>query len=180
MKGADMLDTTTRPDTSLELPLELQPEESLEWKAQVNKRHTGWHDVESSSHLVALIQGASHGGDWLVVQTKGLDEQHFGRYAQAMNTGCGYHVEVAVVSSGVTNNWRIGLGPLADDAGNKPHEGRRSVTEPDPGRNLGGDDVLAERPRATAGLWRSVSRLRMMLQGKVCMGIWGRECGAVT
>ena len=118
-----MLDTIARPETSLELMLEFQPEEVLEWKAQVNQRHTGWLDVESSSHLVALIHRVSHGGDWLVVQTKGLDEQRFGRYAQAMNAGTGYHLEVAVVSSGITNNWRIGLGPLADDAGNDPHAG---------------------------------------------------------
>jgi hypothetical protein len=118
-----MLDTVARPENALELMLELQPEESLEWKAQVSKRSTGWHDVESSSHLVALIQRASHAGDWLVVQTKRLDEQHFGRYAQAMNTGSGYHVEVAVVSGGITNNWRVGLGALADDAGNEPNEG---------------------------------------------------------
>jgi hypothetical protein len=123
MKGTDMLDTIARPESSLELLLELQPEEALEWKAQAKQRHTGWHDVESASQLVALIQGTSHGGDWLVAQTKGLDDQHFGRYAQVMNAGSGYHVEVAVVSSGVTNNWRIGLGPLADEAGNEPNEG---------------------------------------------------------
>ncbi|MBT2548094.1 hypothetical protein [Arthrobacter sp. ISL-65] len=118
-----MLDTIARPETSLELMLELQPEEALEWKAQVKQRHTGWHDVESASQLVALIQGVCHDGDWLIVQTKGIDEQHLGRYAQAMRTGKGYHVEVAVISSGVTSNWRIGLGPLADEAGNEPHTG---------------------------------------------------------
>ena len=118
-----MLDTITRPETSLELMLELQPEEALEWQAQVKQRHTGWHDVKSASQLVALIQGVSHDGDWLVVQTKGIDGQHLGRYAQAMNTGSGYHVEVAVVSGGVTNNWRIGLGPQADEAGNEPRAG---------------------------------------------------------
>jgi hypothetical protein len=126
-----MLDTIARPETALELTLELQPEESLEWKAQMNQRNTGWHDVESSSHLVALIRGASHDGDWLVVQTKGSDEQRLGRYAQAMNTGTGYQVEVAVVSSGITNNWRIGLGLQADAAGNEPHEGVA------PSQNLG-------------------------------------------
>jgi hypothetical protein len=123
MKGTDMLDTIARPETALELMLELQPEEALEWKAQMKQRHTRWHDVESASQLVALVQRVSHEGDWLVVQSKGLDEQHFGRYAQAMYTGDGYQVEVAVVSSGVTNNWRIGLGLSADEAGNEPHVG---------------------------------------------------------
>jgi hypothetical protein len=119
MKGTDMLDTMARPETLLEL----QPEEALEWKAQVDKWDTGWHDVESSAHLVTLIQGVSHDGDWLVVQTRHIDVTHFGRYAQAMSTGSGYQVEVAVVGRGVTNNWRIGLGPLADEAGNEPHAG---------------------------------------------------------
>ncbi|MFP3459811.1 hypothetical protein R5O87_03040 [Arthrobacter globiformis] len=118
-----MLETITRLETSLELMLELQPEECLEWKAEVNGRYTGWHNVESASHLVALIHGVSNAGDWLVVQTRALDYQHFGRYAQVMSTGSGYHVEVAVVSSGVTNNWRVGLGLQADDAGNEPRAG---------------------------------------------------------
>ncbi|PNH86094.1 hypothetical protein CXZ05_03045 [Arthrobacter sp. AFG20] len=123
MKGADMLDTITLPESSLKLRLELEYHELLEWKAQVGKWDTGWHDVESSSHLVGLIQGVSHDGDWLVVQTRHVDVTHYGRYAQAMSTGSGYHVEVAIVSGGVTNNWRIGLGPLADEAGNEPHTG---------------------------------------------------------
>ncbi|MBD1543921.1 hypothetical protein G9E11_17095 [Arthrobacter sp. IA7] len=118
-----MLDTIAHPETALELMLDLQPDEALEWKAQVDTWDTGWHDVESASHLVALIQGVSHDGDSLVVQTRHLDVTHFGRYAQAMSTGSGYHVEVAVVGGGVTNNWRIGLGPLADEDGNEPHAG---------------------------------------------------------
>ena len=91
-----MLDTITLPESSLELRLELEYHELLEWKAQVGKWDTGWHDVESSSHLVGLIQGVSHDGDWLVVQTRHVDVTHFGRYAQAMSTGSGYHVEVAM------------------------------------------------------------------------------------
>lgn len=47
--------TMTRPETALELMLDLQPEEALEWKAQVNRLYTDWHDVKSASHLVALI-----------------------------------------------------------------------------------------------------------------------------
>jgi hypothetical protein len=123
MKGTDMLDTIALPESSLELMLELQYHELLEWKAQVRKWDTGWHDVESSSHLVTLIRGVSHDGDWLVVQTRHVDVTHFGRYAQAMSTGSGYHVEVAVVSGEVTNNWRIGLGLQADEAGNEPRVG---------------------------------------------------------
>jgi hypothetical protein len=71
MKGTDMLDTIAHPETSLELMLDLQPEEALEWKAQVNQRYTDWQDVESATHLVALIRGTCRDGDWLVVQTKG-------------------------------------------------------------------------------------------------------------
>jgi hypothetical protein len=123
MKGTDMLDTITLPESSLELRLELEYHELLEWKAQVGKWDTGWHDVESSSALVGLIQAVSHDGDWLVVQTRHVDVTHFGRYAQAMSTGSGYHVEVAMVSGEVTNNWRIGRGLQADEAGNKPCAG---------------------------------------------------------
>jgi hypothetical protein len=46
-----MLDTIARPETSLEVMLDLQPEEALEWKAQVKQQYTDWHDVESASHL---------------------------------------------------------------------------------------------------------------------------------
>ena len=123
MKGTDMLDTIALPESSLELMPELQPEGALEWKAQVGTWDTGWHDVESSSHLVGLIQAVRHDGNWLVVQTRYIDVTRYGRYAQAMSTGSGYQVEVAMVSGGTTNNWRIGLGPLADEAGNEPHTG---------------------------------------------------------
>lgn len=123
MKGADMLEVITRPETALELILDLQPEEALEWKAQVNQQYTDWQDVESATHLVALIQGISRDGDWLVVQTKGSNKQPLGRYAQAMNTGSGFQVEVAQICRGVTRNWRVGLGPAADAAGNTPFGG---------------------------------------------------------
>lgn len=116
-----MLETLTVPDTRLELMLQVQSEESLEWKADVWGQNTGWQELESSSQLMAVIQGISHDGDWLVVQTKGLDSQPTGRYVQAMNTGKGYQLEVAHVSDGTTYNWRIGLGPLADEDGNEPH-----------------------------------------------------------
>jgi hypothetical protein len=123
MKGTDMLDTIALPESSPELRLEVEFHELLEWKARVGKWDTGWHDVESSSHLVGLIQAVCHDGDWLVVQTRHVDVTHFGRYAQAMSTGSGYHVEVAMVSGGVTNNWRVGLGLQADEAGNEPCAG---------------------------------------------------------
>jgi hypothetical protein len=118
-----MLDTIARPETALELILDLQPEEALEWKAQVNQQYTDWQDVESASHLVALVQGISRDGDWLVVQTKGSNSQPIGRYAQAMNTGSGFQVEVAQICRGVTRNWRVGLGSAADEAGNRPFGG---------------------------------------------------------
>lgn len=121
MLETKMLETLTIPDTRLELMLQVQSEESLEWKADVRGQNTGWQDLESSSQLVAVIQGISHDGDWLVVQTKGLDSQPAGRYAQAMNTGKGYQLEVAHLSDGTTCNWRIGLGSLADEDGNEPH-----------------------------------------------------------
>jgi hypothetical protein len=123
MKGTAMLDTIARPETSLELMLDLQPEEALEWKAQVNGQYTDWQDVESAAHLVALIQGTRWDGDWLVVQSKGSNSQPIGRYAQAMYTGSGFQVEVAQICRGVARNWRIGLGAAADEAGNRPFRG---------------------------------------------------------
>jgi hypothetical protein len=123
MKGTAMLDTIARPETSLELMLDLQPEEALEWKAQVNQQYTDWQDVESATHLVALVKGTCRDGDWLVVQTKGSNSQPIGRYAQAMNTGSGFQVEVAQICRGVARNWRIGLGTAADEAGNRPFRG---------------------------------------------------------
>jgi hypothetical protein len=59
-------------------------------------------------------------GDWLIIQTKNLDQLPTGRYAQVMNLGRGYHVEVAHQDGSVLHNWRIGLGASADDAGNSP------------------------------------------------------------
>lgn len=115
--------TAIATNTDLELMLLLQPEESLEWQGEVNGRYTGWHDVDSSSHLVSLLQTIPHEGDWLTVQTKRLDVGPVGRYGQAMNTGQGYQVEVAQVSRGTTHNWRIGIGSSADDAGNEPYSG---------------------------------------------------------
>lgn len=110
-------------DSQLELLLFIQPEESLEWQAEVEGAYTGWHDVESSDHLVGVIKMIDGDGDWLTVQTKGLDQLGVGRYAQAMNTGTGYQLEVARADGGTTYNWRIGLGAAADDAGNEPHAG---------------------------------------------------------
>ncbi len=123
MLETQRIEPVTATNTELELMLLIQPEESLEWQGEVNGRCTGWHDVESSSHLVSLVQMISHEGDWLTVQSKRLDAGPVGRYGQAMNTGKGYHVEVAQVSRGATHNWRIGIGSSADDAGNEPCEG---------------------------------------------------------
>ncbi|PVE19195.1 hypothetical protein [Arthrobacter sp. Bz4] len=108
-------------DSQLELMLLVQPEESLEWQAQVEGAYTGWHDVESSDHLVGVVKMIAGDGDWLTVQTKGLDQLRVGRYAQTMNTGTGYQLEVARADGGTTYNWRIGLGAAAADAGNEPY-----------------------------------------------------------
>lgn len=118
-----MMQTITRLETSLELMLELQPEEALEWKARVSRQCTDWQDVESATRLVTLIRGIARDGDLLVVQTKGLNGQPIGRYAQAMNTGSGYQVEVAQICRGTARNWRVGLGSASDEAGNAPFGG---------------------------------------------------------
>ncbi|WP_024476651.1 hypothetical protein [Arthrobacter sp. CAL618] len=116
-------------DSQLELMLRVQPEESLEWQAQVDGAYTGWHDVESSDHLVGVVKMIDDDGDWLTVQTKGLEQLGMGRYAQAMNTGTGYQLEVARADGGTTYNWRIGLGAAADDAGNEPYAGATRLQE---------------------------------------------------
>ncbi|MGY2743494.1 hypothetical protein [Arthrobacter sp. UYCu723] len=117
-----MLETFALPDPQLELMLGVQPEESLEWQAQRNRHYTGWHDVESTEQLVAIVQSITHENDWFTVQTKDLHGQPLGRYAHAANTGHGYLVEVAQINGQTTHNWRIGRGAAADDAGNKPHK----------------------------------------------------------
>jgi hypothetical protein len=118
-----MLETVALSDTQLELMLGVQPEESLEWQAKLGEIYTGWHDVESTGVLVTVAQSITAEDDWFTVQTKDLDAQPSGRYAQAANTGAGYLLEVAQVDGKTTHNWRIGLGPRSDDAGNQPHAG---------------------------------------------------------
>lgn len=120
-KGQRMLETLARTDTHLELMLAVQPEESLEWQAQLEGSYTGWHDVESAGQLVGIAQAITGENDWFTVQTKCSGAQTSGRYAQAANTGKGYLLEVAQVNGQTSHNWRIGLGPASDDAGNKPH-----------------------------------------------------------
>lgn len=110
-------------DARLELLLQPQPNEEMEWQAQVEGRYTGWHLVESTDHVVELAKSIFHDGDWLTIQTRHLDERRQGRYAQAMNTGTGYQLEVAQVEGSATYNWRIGLGSEADSAGNAPYGG---------------------------------------------------------
>jgi hypothetical protein len=107
-------------DTHLELMLDPQWEESLEWQAQIGRLHTDWRELTSVSQLVGIAQMIGGEGDWFTVQTRGDAP---GRYAQAMNTGSGYLVEVAQADGGITRNWRIGLGVAADDAGNLPFAG---------------------------------------------------------
>jgi hypothetical protein len=116
-----MLETLALPDAQLELLLGVQPDESLEWQAQLKGSYSGWQDVESASQLVAVAQSIACEKDWFTVQTKDLDAKRSGRYAQAANTGDGYMLEVAQVDGKTSHNWRIGLGSGADDAGNKPH-----------------------------------------------------------
>ncbi|SDL78738.1 hypothetical protein SAMN04487916_11496 [Arthrobacter sp. ov407] len=84
-----MLETQEVTDAQLELMLQVEPEEALEWWAQLRTRQTEWREVESSAELVAVAQSISGDRDWVTVRTKGLDAIPSGRYAQAMNTGTG-------------------------------------------------------------------------------------------
>lgn len=115
-----MLEMVKLPASQLDPFLQLEPEEALEWRAQLDERPTGWHDVESSDELVAVAQSIGGEGDWFTVQTKDFDVMQSGRYAQAMNIGNGYQVEVAQQYGQTIYNWRIGLGAEADHAGNGP------------------------------------------------------------
>lgn len=122
-KGKEMPGMRAMPATRLELELHPQPEEAWEWQAELDGCVTGWHDVESPDHLLEIVRSITHEADWFTVQTKDLDNRPSGRFAQAANAGSGYLVEVAQVFGGTTLNWRIGLGPAADDAGNQPNVG---------------------------------------------------------
>jgi hypothetical protein len=108
-------------EPALELLLQVQPDEALEWHALFGNDYSGWHDLESAGQIIQLIKSLTGDGDWLTIQTKGLDALPAGRYAQAMNLGCGYQVEVAQTYGAITYSWRIGLGPTADSAKNRPN-----------------------------------------------------------
>lgn len=120
-----MQETVAVPIVELELMLMIQPEESLEWQAQRNKEYTGWHILESSEQLVGLAQSITLHNDWFCVQTKTSGEHRPGRYAQVMNMGSGFLVEVAQVNGSTTHNWRIGMGAVSDNHGNEPYRGVR-------------------------------------------------------
>lgn len=109
--------------TALDLLLRPSPEEAFEWSVSLNGHCTDWRDLESRDQMVGLVQLISTDGDWLIIQSKNLDYLHVGRYAQVMNVGRGYHVEVAHENGSVVHNWRIGLGIQADDDGNAPYGG---------------------------------------------------------
>jgi hypothetical protein len=133
-------ETLAIPIVELELMLLIQPEESLEWQAQRNKGYTGWHVLESPEQLVGLAQSISLHNDWFSVQTKTLGEHRSGRYAQTMNPGSGYLLEVAQINCSTAHNWRIGLGAASDNDGNEPYEG---VTDSQMINLAGGARVLA-------------------------------------
>lgn len=109
--------------TALDLLLRPSPEDAFEWSASLNGRCTDWRDLESRNQVVGLVQLIFRDGDWLIIQSKNLDYLPAGRYAQVMNLGRGYQVEVAHQDGAVVHNWRIGLGMDADDDGNAPYEG---------------------------------------------------------
>lgn len=111
------------PNTGFELDLSPQPEEVWEWQVELDGFVSGWHDLESLDHVVEVAMLIIHEEDWFTVQSKDLDHRPSGRFAQAANTGEGYLVEVAQVNGKTTLNWRIGLGPAADAAGNQPNAG---------------------------------------------------------
>lgn len=114
-------------ETHLELLLQAQPNEAMEWQAQVEGHYTGWHALDSTDHVVELAKSIFHDGDWLTIQTRHLDGHSQGRYAQAMNTGTGYQLEVAQVQGTVSYNWRVGLGTGSERAGNAPYSGVRGA-----------------------------------------------------
>lgn len=120
-KGNGMQEMRAVPNTRPELQLRPQPEEAWEWQAELGGCASGWRDLESPEHLVWIALSITHEEDWFTVQTKDLDNRPSGRFAQAANTGKGYLVEVAQVNGKTTLNWRIGLGPAADAAGNEPN-----------------------------------------------------------
>lgn len=120
-----MQETLEMPALELELMLQIQPEESLEWQAERNGQYTGWHILESAEQLVGLAQSISLRDDWFCVQTRTSGASCPGRYAQVMNTGSGFLMEVAQMQSSATYNWRIGVGPASDDHGNEPRRGVR-------------------------------------------------------
>ncbi|MHA7283675.1 hypothetical protein [Arthrobacter sp. TMS2-4] len=107
--------------TLLDLLLHPAVEEAFQWMVSVDGNCSNWRDLESRAEVVRLVRLIATSGDWLVIQSKNLDLGPSGRYAQVMNTGSGYLVEIAYCDGGAVHNWRIGLGAEADDAGNKPH-----------------------------------------------------------
>ncbi|MBG6225929.1 hypothetical protein IWX63_002512 [Arthrobacter sp. CAN_A2] len=108
-------------ETLLDLLLHPAAEEAFEWMVSVDDHCSTWHDLDSRAEVVRLVRLIATAGDWLILQSKNLDHGPSGRYAQVMNTGSGYHLEVAYRDDAAVHNWRIGVGADAVDAGNKPH-----------------------------------------------------------
>ncbi|PPB48012.1 hypothetical protein C4K88_16290 [Arthrobacter pityocampae] len=105
----------------LEVLLHPAAEEAFQWMVSIGDQCNPWRDLGSRAEVVRLLRLIAADGDWLVIQSKDLDRGPSGRYAQVMNTGHGYFVEIAYRDDGAVHNWRIGRGADADDAGNKPH-----------------------------------------------------------
>ncbi|MHA7209638.1 hypothetical protein [Arthrobacter sp. MDT1-65] len=119
--GLAPFDAVPVEEALLDLLLHPEAEEAFEWMVSVDGVCTDWRDLESRDQVVRLVRLLTNSGDWLVIQSKSLDHGPSGRYAQVMNTGSVYLVEVAYRETGAVYNWRIGLGAEADDAGNRPY-----------------------------------------------------------
>ncbi len=104
-------------------------EEAFEWMVSVNDVCTDWRDLGSRDEVVRLVRLLAGSGDWLIIHTKNSDSSRSERYAQVMNTGRAYHVELAYSDAGAMYNWRVGLGTEADDAGNLPNAAAKPVQQ---------------------------------------------------
>ena len=117
--GEPRQETFTRADlrTLEQLMAQFEPEVPLEWQLDVGDVNSGWHDLEHVGRIPELVHRLGD-GDWLVLQTKG-DEENL-RYAQLMGNGEHFHVEVAVNKPDGVHNFRIGYGGDSIAEGNEP------------------------------------------------------------
>ena len=112
-----------------ELTIAVEPSQALEWQAQIQRRYRGWYDLATEDEVVGIARLMAEDGDWMTIQTKRVDERGEGRYAQVMNLGGCYQVEVAQVQGHITHNWRVGLGAVSDDSPNVPYVGADASQE---------------------------------------------------